>query len=53
LFSLFAAPACRLDFVRHVGMVWLFIGIGGGLFGMIRLSSTVTSWRGVVRVFKV
>ena len=37
LFGMFSPPAGRLDFVRHVGLVWLAIGIGGGLFRMIQL----------------
>jgi hypothetical protein len=37
LFGLFAPPAGRIDFIRHVGAVWLFIGIGGGVFRMIQL----------------
>lgn len=37
LFGIFAPPAGRLDFVRHVGLIWLVIGIGGGLFRMIQL----------------
>lgn len=53
LFGLFAEPASRLDFVRHVGIVWLFIGIGGGLFRMIQLFFTRGLLTGVVWVFKV
>ncbi len=37
LFGLFEPPADRLDFIRHVGAVWLVVGIGGGLFRMIQL----------------
>lgn len=53
LFGLFAEPASRLDFVRHVGIVWLFIGIGGGVFRMIQLIITRDVLTGVVWVFKV
>ena len=36
LFGIFALPVDRIDFVRHVGSIWLAIGIGGGLFRMIQ-----------------
>ncbi|MGO9045417.1 MAG: hypothetical protein ACLQFW_00820 [Xanthobacteraceae bacterium] len=37
LFGIFTPPAGRIDFIRHVGAVWLVVGIGGGLFRMIQL----------------
>ncbi|MGO8908654.1 MAG: hypothetical protein ACLQDM_04900 [Bradyrhizobium sp.] len=37
LFGVFPPPADRIDFIRHVGLVWLAIGIGGGLFRMVQL----------------
>ena len=37
LYGIFAPPAGRIEFIRHVGDVWLVIGIGGGLFRMIEL----------------
>lgn len=53
LFGLFAEPASRLDFVRHVGIIWLFIGIGGGLFRVVQLFITRDVLTGLVWVFKV
>ena len=39
-FGLFAPPAGRMDFIRRVGLLWLLVGIGGGLFRMIQLFAT-------------
>lgn len=53
LFGLFDPPAGRIDFLRHVGAVWLVVGIGGGLFRMIQLFVTRGVFTGLVWVFKV
>jgi hypothetical protein len=53
LFGLFAAPADRLDFIRHVGVLWLAIGIGGGLARMTQLFATHGITIGLVWAFKV
>ncbi|MDA9465377.1 hypothetical protein [Bradyrhizobium sp. CCBAU 53415] len=53
LFGLFDAPAARLDFIRHVGTLWLAIGIGGGLARMLQLFVTRDLTTGLVWVFKV
>jgi hypothetical protein len=53
LFGIFAPPAGRIDFIRHVGIVWLAIGIGGGLFRMIQLFITKDMRTGLVWVTKV
>lgn len=53
LFGLFDAPAGRLDFIRHVGAVWLAIGIGGGLARTIQLFVTRDVTTGLVWAFKV
>ena len=53
LFGIFAPPAGRIDFVRHVGDVWLAIGIGGGLFRMIQLFVTKDAQTGLVWAIKV
>jgi hypothetical protein len=37
LFGLLAPPAGKADFVRHVAVIWLAIGIGGVLFRTIQL----------------
>ena len=37
LFGILPPPSGRIDFIRHVGLVWLAIGIGGGLFRMVQL----------------
>ncbi|HEY0851674.1 MAG TPA: Mpo1-like protein [Bradyrhizobium sp.] len=53
LFGLFDPPAGRIDFLRHVGAVWLVVGIGGGLFRMIQLFVTRGVFTGLVWVFKI
>ena len=53
LFGLFEPPADRIGFIRHVGIVWLFVGLGGGLFRMIQLFATKDLHTGVVWVIKV
>lgn len=53
LFGLFDPPAGRLDFIRHVGAIWLAIGIGGGLFRMIQLFIVKDVQTGLVWAFKV
>ena len=53
LFGLFDAPAGRIDFLRHVGAIWLAIGIGGGLFRMVQLFVTKDVLTGLVWAIKV
>ncbi len=53
LFGIFTPSANRVDFVSHVGMVWLAIGIGGGLFRVIQLSITHDVRTGLIWAFKV
>jgi hypothetical protein len=53
LFGLFAEPATRMDFIRHVGLLWLLVGIGGGLFRMIQLFATQSVGTGLTWVYKV
>ena len=53
LFGLFAEPASRMDFVRHVGQLWLAVGIGGGLFRIIQLFATQDVATGLIWGFKV
>ena len=53
LFGLFDLPADRFDFVRHVGSLWLAIGIGGGLARMLQLFVTRDVITGLVWAFKV
>lgn len=53
LLGLFDPPASRLDFIRHVGTLWLAIGIGGGLVRMLQLFVTRGVTTGLVWVFKV
>jgi len=53
LFGIFAPPAGRIDFIRHVGAVWLAIGIGGGLFRMIQLFVTKDVATGLIWALKV
>ncbi|WP_213030371.1 hypothetical protein, partial [Acinetobacter baumannii] len=49
----FTPPADRLDFIRHVGMLWLAIGIGGGLARVLQLFATRGVTTGLVWAFKV
>jgi hypothetical protein len=53
LFGMFDPPADRFEFVRHVGALWLAIGIGGGLARMLQLFATRDVSTGLVWVFKV
>jgi len=53
LFGLFDPPTDRFDFVRHVGTLWLAIGIGGGLARMLQLFATRDLTTGLVWMFKV
>lgn len=53
LLGLFDPPAGRIDFLRHVGAIWLAVGIGGGLFRMIQLFVTFDVLTGLVWVIKV
>jgi hypothetical protein len=53
LFGLFAEPASRMDFVRHVGILWLVVGIGGGLFRVIQLFLTQDVATALIWGFKV
>jgi hypothetical protein len=53
LFGVFAPPAGRIDFVRHVGAVWLVIGVGGGMFRMVQLVFTRDVLTGFVWITKV
>ncbi|MGE5157022.1 MAG: hypothetical protein ACM3OF_02635 [Gemmatimonas sp.] len=53
LFGVFAPPAGRLDFMRHVGLIWLVVGIGGGLFRMVQLFVVRDVPTGLTWVFKV
>ena len=53
LFGIFAVPAGRLDFIRHVGYLWLVIGVGGATFRMIQLFLTRGVMTGLAWVYKV
>ncbi|MGY3608031.1 MULTISPECIES: hypothetical protein [unclassified Bradyrhizobium] len=53
LFGLFSPPVTRLDFIRHVGTVWLAIGIAGGLARMIQLFVIKDVPTGLIWVWKV
>ncbi len=53
LLGLSDPPASRLDFFRHVGTLWLAIGVGGGLSRMLQLFVTRDVTTGLVWVFKV
>jgi hypothetical protein len=53
LFGLFAAPVARMDFIRHVGILWLAVGIGGGLFRIIQLFATRGAATGLTWAYKV
>lgn len=53
LLGIFAPPAGRIDFIRHVGAVWLVVGIGGGLFRMVELFIDKDVETGLVWVAKL
>jgi hypothetical protein len=53
LFGLFDAPVSRMEFVRHVGVLWLAVGIGGGLVRVIQLFATQGVATGLIWAFKV
>jgi hypothetical protein len=52
-FGVFSPPATRLDFIRHVGAVWLVIGVAGGLTRMIQLFVIKDVPTGLIWVCKV
>ena len=37
LFGLFAPPESWMEFLRHVGLLWLALGVGGLLFRTVQL----------------
>lgn len=53
LFGIFAPSANWVDFINHVGKVWLVIGVSGGLFRVIQLSITHDMQTGLIWAFKV
>jgi len=53
MFGIFSAPAGRLDFIRHVGDLWLAVGVGGAAFRMIQLFVTRGAMTGLAWVYKV
>jgi hypothetical protein len=53
LFGLFDTPTDRFEFIRHVGALWLAIGIAGGLARMFQLFATRDVTTGLVWAFKV
>ncbi len=53
LFGILPRPSDRMDFVRHVGLLWLAVGISGGLFRMIQLFITRDVPTGLVWALKV
>jgi hypothetical protein len=53
MFGMFSAPAGRLDFVRHVGDLWLAVGVGGAAFRMVQLFVTRGPMTGMAWVYKV
>ncbi|MFT3912499.1 MAG: hypothetical protein QM737_23935 [Ferruginibacter sp.] len=53
LFGIFEPPAGRIDFLRHVGAIWLVVGIGGGLFHGRAVRITLGAFTGLVWIYKV
>lgn len=53
LFGVFTPPVDRMGFIRHVGLLWLLVGIGGGLFRTIQLFVTRDVKTGLVWASKV
>ena len=53
LFGLFAPPAGKADFVRHVAVIWLVLGIGGVLFRTLQLFFVKDVQTGLVWATKI
>ena len=53
LFGVFAPPASNAEWVRHVGELWLAVGIGGLLFRMLQLFVQQSVRTGLVWVTKI
>jgi hypothetical protein len=53
LFGIFAPPANNAEWVRHVGELWLAVGIGGLLFRMLQLFVQQGVRTGLVWVTKI
>lgn len=53
LLGVFSAPADKMGYLRHVGLIWLGIGIGAGLFRMLQLFAVRDVPTGLVWVAKV
>jgi len=53
LFGIFTPPANPAEFVRHVALIWLVIGVGGLLFRMVQLFYVKEVQTGLVWVTKI
>jgi hypothetical protein len=53
LFGLFRAPAGGPEFVNNVGLLWLYVGLGGLLFRTIHLMFIKDVQTGLVWITKI
>jgi len=53
LFGLFPAATAAGDYVRHVGLLWLAVGVGGLLFRTIHLMFIKDVQTGLVWISKI
>ncbi len=53
LFGLFRAPANGADFINNVGLLWLYVGLGGLLFRTIHLMFIKNVQTGLVWITKI
>jgi hypothetical protein len=53
LFGVFEPPATRADYVHHVAMIWLAVGIGGLLFRTVHLFFIRDVQTGLVWMLKI
>ncbi len=53
LFGIFHAPAAKADFISHVGILWLSVGVGGLLFRTVQLFFIRDVQTGLVWITKI
>jgi hypothetical protein len=53
LFGLFEAPVTTYDYVHHVAMIWLVLGVGGLLFRTVHLFFIRDVQTGIVWMIKI
>jgi hypothetical protein len=53
LFGVFGAPVTTYDYVHHVAMIWLVLGVGGLLFRTVHLFFLRDVQTGLVWMIKI